>query len=102
MIIHCRRVSMLLVTLEAFVTMLLFSGVACAQTNETNPAPTASDWANIAKLPDWSGIWTPDINDQNRQHRENKTPWTADAAKQIAEMNAAEAAGRPAGIFNNC
>ena len=26
-----------------------------------NPAPTAQDWAAIAALPDWSGVWIPDI-----------------------------------------
>jgi hypothetical protein len=93
---------MLRIAAAALVTMLVFSASLPAQNNEINAPPTAEDWAAIARLPDWSGIWTPDISDQNRQHRENKTPWTAAAAKQIAEMNAAEAAGRPAGIFNNC
>ena len=71
------------------------------QEQELNPVPTAKDWADLARLPDWSGIWLPDIADQNRQKRENKTPWTAKAAAEVAAMNAAEAAGQ-AGIFNNC
>ena len=30
-----------------------------------NPAPTAKDWADIAKLPDWSGVWNPKVTDQD-------------------------------------
>jgi hypothetical protein len=84
-------------TIVAFV---LFS--TALQQQQLNPPPTPKDWADQAKLPDWGGIWIPDIADQNRQWKENKTPWTAKAAKEIADMDAAEAAGRPAGIFNNC
>jgi len=24
-----------------------------------NPPPTAQEWADLAKLPDWSGVWNP-------------------------------------------
>ncbi|MDB5701166.1 MAG: hypothetical protein JWL66_1365, partial [Sphingomonadales bacterium] len=30
-----------------------------------NPAPTSADWQAIARLPDWSGTWSPDVADQN-------------------------------------
>ena len=29
-----------------------------------NAAPSAQDWQALAKLPDWSGVWTPVISDQ--------------------------------------
>lgn len=67
-----------------------------------NPPPTAADWANIAKLPDWSGVWTPDIADQDAQVRTNPTPWNAKAAEQVAIMNAEERAGNPRGLFIDC
>lgn len=67
-----------------------------------NPAPIAADWANLAKLPDWSGIWTPDIADQNAQIRRNPTPWNPKASAVVARLNAEEAAGNPKGLFIDC
>ena len=99
---YWRRIGKLVASSWALAMILAFAVTAHAQKDEINPPPAAKDWADLAKLPDWGGIWIPDINDQNRQRRENKTPWTPKAAKEIADMNAAEAAGRPAGIFNNC
>jgi len=99
---HRGRMTKLLVSSTVFCTLLAGAVIAEAQQQEVNPAPAAKDWADVAKLPDWSGVWVPDISDQNRQARENKTPWTPTAGRQIAGMFAAEAAGRPAGIFNNC
>lgn len=66
------------------------------------PAPRPQDWADIAKLPDWSGVWAPDIRDQNQQARTNPPPWNADAAKTIAFQQAEERAGRPKGLFVDC
>jgi hypothetical protein len=86
----------------AIASVLAMVLPANAQKPEYNPAPTAKDWSDLAKLPDWSGVWIPDLADQTRQWQENKTPWTAKAAKDIADMNAAEAAGKPSGLFNNC
>lgn len=60
-----------------------------------NPAPTANDWAELAKLPDWSGIWVPKINDQHLQLTTNPPPWTAKAAAQITRMFSELKAGRP-------
>ena len=96
------RPGMLLAACVASSALLAVAGVALGQNSEIIARPTARDWTNLATLPDWSGTWNPDINDQNRQRRENKTPWTPKAAKEIEDMTAAEAAGRPAGIFNNC
>jgi hypothetical protein len=67
-----------------------------------NPAPTANDWAELAKLPDWSGIWVPKINDQHLQLTTNPPPWTPKAAAQITRMFSELKAGRPAPLFVNC
>jgi hypothetical protein len=67
-----------------------------------NPPPTAQDWANIGKLPDWSGVWNPKVTDQDAQVKTNPTPWNEVAAKKIAAMFAEEKAGRPQLIFSYC
>jgi hypothetical protein len=66
------------------------------------PAPSAADWAAIARLPDLSGTWSPDISDQNRQIQSNPVPWTPAVAKQVAHWVAEEQAGRPKGLLVNC
>src|SRR5579871_2373242 len=66
-----------------------------------NPAPTAQDWADIAKLPDWSGVWNPKITDQDAQIKTNPPPWNEAAAKKIQKMFAEEKAGRPFLVFSN-
>ena len=60
-----------------------------------NPAPTAQDWADLAKLPDWSGVWNPKITDQDAQVKTNPPPWNEQAARKIQQMFAEEKAGRP-------
>ena len=32
-----------------------------------NPAPTPKDYADLGKLPDWSGVWDPITSDQGAQ-----------------------------------
>ena len=68
----------------------------------TLKGPSAKDWADIAKLPDWSGVWVPDVADQNAQVASNPTPWTPEAKRKIDRMNADEAAGDPKGLFVDC
>jgi hypothetical protein len=67
-----------------------------------NPPPTAQDWADIGKLPDWSGVWNPKITDQDAQIKTNPAPWNEAAAKKIQDMFAEEKAGRPRLIFSSC
>jgi hypothetical protein len=69
---------------------------------QTIPTPTAKEWADLAKLPDWSGTWTPALLLQGQEIRKNPTPWTPAVAKQIAQMEAEEKAGHPRGLFVNC
>ena len=67
-----------------------------------NPPPTAQDWADLAKLPDWTGVWNPKITDQDQQIKTNPPPWNEVAAKKINEMFAEERAGKPRLIFFGC
>src|SRR6476660_7213178 len=67
-----------------------------------NPPPTAQDWADLGKLPDWSGVWNPKITDQDAQVKTNMPPWNAKAAELINFQLAEEKAGRPPPLFVNC
>jgi len=67
-----------------------------------DPAPTAKDWAAIAALPDWSGVWVPDVIDQGRRAKTNPPPWNDKAAREAADLVAAEQAGHPKGLFVDC
>src|SRR5207237_4575269 len=67
-----------------------------------NPPPTAQDWADLAKLPDWSGVWNPKVTDQDAQAKTNPPPWNEKAKKQIDFMFAEEKAGRPPLVFFGC
>ena len=69
---------------------------------QIDPPPTAADWAALAKLPDWSGVWTPFVSDQARRMKADPVPWQPKVAEQIAAMAAEEQAGRPRGLFIDC
>ena len=74
---------------------------------QTKPAaaPLAApkiDWAFMAKLPDWSGVWIPDRTDQDKQLTGNVPPWTAEVAKQVDQDLADERAGKPHNLFLDC
>jgi hypothetical protein len=76
-----------------------------ARSGEAEPitsAATPGDWEALAKLPDLSGIWVPDVKDQVRQEKSNEPPWTPSIAKQIAHLKAEENAGRPFPIIDHC
>src|SRR6266481_3101712 len=93
--------------LGAVLLAVLPALAGAAQSAETakkpvviNPPPTAQDWADLAKLPDWSGVWNPKVTDQDAQVRTNPPPWNEQAAKKIQLMFAEEKAGRPRLIFH--
>jgi hypothetical protein len=91
----------------SLVTFLAMSAVPVqsaepAKKTVINPPPTAQDWADLAKLPDWSGVWNPKITDQDAQIKTNPPPWNAKAAAEIATMFEEEKAGRPRLIFHGC
>src|SRR5262245_40893754 len=86
-----------------------FAAAACgaavtygAEEPVINSAPKAEDWAALAKLPDWSGVWTPNISDQMKREKTDPSPWNPAAAAQVKKLVAAEEAGDPKGLFVNC
>jgi hypothetical protein len=89
------------------LTLLAFSATAVRSAESgqkpiINPPPTAQDWADLAKLPDWSGVWDPKTSDQNAQIRTNPPPWNAKAAAEVAQLVAEQRAGKPRPLFVNC
>jgi hypothetical protein len=91
-----------LIVLYGALTSLLFGATGYAADSVINPPPKPAEWAALAKLPDWSGSWNPDMTDQFRQMGSNPTPWTDAARAQIAQMEAEEKAGHPRGLFIDC
>jgi hypothetical protein len=89
-------------SLVAVLATLAAAPSLAADEPTDEPAPTAKDWADLAKLPDWSGIWNPDVRDQFKQAVTNPPPWTPASAAKVAEMNNEERAGNPRGLFLNC
>ena len=61
--------------------------VTLVPTRVRREAPSRQDWADIAKLPDWSGVWNPKITDQDAQIKTNPPPWNEKAKKQIDFMH---------------
>lgn len=92
------------IILAAFATITLASSDAAEPKpkDAVNPAPTLRDWQALAKLPDFSGVWTPVISDQVAQERTNPPPWNAKAARQIEHMYSEEKAGRPFPVIDHC
>jgi hypothetical protein len=83
--------------------LLLAGSAAChAQADATDPAPSAADWAALARLPDLGGTWMPDIGDQKQQERGNPPPWKPEIKQQVDHWFAEEEAGRPKGVLVNC
>jgi hypothetical protein len=78
------------------------SPIVAAEPTVMNPPPQPKDWSALASLPDWSGVWTPNMSDQRRRIETDPVPWNKAAAAQIAKLEAAERAGDPKGLFVNC
>jgi hypothetical protein len=76
--------------------------VRAADSEPVNAPATLKDYQALAKLPDWSGIWTPDVSDEIAQERSNPPPWKPAIAKQIEKMYADKAAGHPFEIIDHC
>jgi hypothetical protein len=89
-----------------FAALLAAATIAgCTQRGATGSAgsrPVSEPWEALARLPDWSGIWLPDLADQDAQIASNPVPWTAAAAAKISRLNQLEQAGHPKGLFANC
>ncbi|HWA20900.1 MAG TPA: hypothetical protein VG735_00730 [Caulobacterales bacterium] len=67
-----------------------------------NKPPTAKDYADLGKLPDWSGMWIPVVSDQIKQMTTNPPPWTPKVAAQVKQQTDDQEAGKPLGIFVDC
>ena len=97
------KMSLRLLLVGAVPALLLAATCSYAADPEAiDPAPAPADWAALAKLPDWRGVWLPDQKDQNAQIKTNPPPWTAEAAAQIEALAAQEKAGHPRGLFVDC
>jgi hypothetical protein len=77
-------------------------GAAQPPKAESNPAPSAQDWADLGKLPDWSGVWIPDRNHPNFKFGSVPAPWTPEAAAYLTQQLALVKAGTPNNIYINC
>jgi len=98
-----RRVARIVINC-VYITALGISGARAAET-QTGPLdapPTLKDYEALAKQPDLSGTWTPDIADQVRQETQNMPPWTPKLDKQIKHLIAEDEAGRPFPIIDHC
>lgn len=91
-----------LIGLTAAVLTALAATAAPAAPGPDGAPPTAEDWAALARLPDWGGIWNADLQDEDAQVAADPPPWTPRAAKLVAKLAADEDAGHPKGLFVNC
>jgi len=91
-------------TLAAAITVL--GGAAFAQPQPViNPAPSAQAWADIAGLPDLSGVWLPKpLAPANGIYvpADNLPSWNPTAARRVKRMLADDKAGHPQNIFIDC
>jgi hypothetical protein len=85
----------------AAASVIIVANTSTAQEAGASPA-REKEWAAMAALPDFSGVWVPDVKDQHRQEAANMPPWKAEVLPQIERMLAEEKAGRPALILGNC
>ena len=89
-------------TLCLMAALGLPMGAALAQETSSNQPPNAHSWEKLEKLPDWSGVWTPNMSDQRARIATDPVPWNRRAAAEAAALGAAEKAGKPKGLFVNC
>ena len=75
---------------------------ASAAVKPGNGPYAAPDWAALGKLPDWSGVWVPDVTDQKRQETANRPPWTAKVAAEMIRLEQESRAGRPFLVLHDC
>ena len=87
----------------ALLAVLTATGLGVARSDDSiDPPPTLKDWQAMAKQPDFSGVWTPNVTDQVKQEHRNPPPWKPEIAKQVEKMYAESNAGRPFLVFDHC
>jgi len=65
-----------------------------------NPPPTAQAWADLAKLPDWSGVWFPES--WMATTARHPPAWKPAVIRDVDRLKALEQAGHPKGLFVDC
>jgi hypothetical protein len=92
--------------IAALVAASVMGGAVLAEPNPVlNPAPSAQAWADIAKLPDLSGVWLPKpLAPVNGIYvpADNLPVFTPKAQARIDRMLAEDKAGKPENIFVDC
>lgn len=84
------------------VAILFATTAQSAPDTEINRAPSKRDWAQLARLPDWSGTWVPAPESLVFPLGHNEPSWTEAAGRQIEALKAAEAAGTPRNVYIDC
>jgi hypothetical protein len=82
--------------------LILCAPAFAAGPDQVVPPPTPAQWAALAKLPDWSGTWSPDIRDQNAQIATNPVPWKPEIKQQVDYWTHEQQQGRPRGLLIDC
>ncbi len=85
---------------QAILVMGVLCGDAAAAT--IDPAPMVHDWAGLADLPDWSGVWLPELGNVGLGTGVTKPDWTPGAARLVGRLQALNKAGHPANPYTNC
>jgi hypothetical protein len=67
-----------------------------------NPPPKPKEWAALARLPDWSGTWSPAADDRAFPLGRKEPKWLPDADRQVQQLKQDEAAGAPRNVYVNC
>lgn len=92
-----------LLPLGCLAACLCLGAAARAADSDRVLPPTPQAWADLAKLPDWSGAWSPNETAQNIEVEKHPTPWNPKAVKRIEQQMALTEAGNPAGNgFTEC
>src|SRR5664279_2381205 len=89
-------------SLAASLGLLVATATNAAANIGANPPAVVKAWRDIAKLPDWSGTWKPDISVEGSEFRKNPIPWIPKAQLQIDHLQKEYDAGRPALILWGC
>ncbi len=87
----------------AICAVVLGASAAVAAPPAPGSAASSTAWADLARLPDWTGLWTPiPAAGPNAPFGATEPPWTPAAAEQVAALRAAEKAGRPHNVYIDC
>ena len=86
----------------ALGAVLAIGGAGASDAKPAWAPTTSADWSAIAKLPDWSGVWVPDVTDQKNQETSNTPPWNSVVAPQMSKLVKDEKEGHPFYVLKGC